>query len=100
LNFDTGLQYPLVSQAPQYRMTSLETCRTCRDHRDEPTSRSRRPGDDTRGMGPRRDLHRDTQNIIDIYGAAQDRDLGAINDDINAAIANSTASCPRAAQSP
>jgi multidrug efflux pump subunit AcrB len=40
----------------------------------------------TRGMGPAVVVHRDTQPIIDIFGAAQDRDLGAINNDINAAI--------------
>ena len=38
-------------------------------------------------MGPAVVVHRDTQNIIDIFGAAQDRDLGAIDNDINAAIA-------------
>src|SRR6202000_1885282 len=40
-------------------------------------------------------FHRDTQNIIDIYGAAQDRDLGAINDDINAAIAKFDKNLPK-----
>src|SRR6202000_2779534 len=40
-------------------------------------------------------FHRDTQNIIDIYGAAQDRDLGAINDDINAAIKKIEGNLPK-----
>ena len=40
-------------------------------------------------------VHRDTQNIIDIYGAAQDRDLGAINNDINAAIAKFDGKLPK-----
>jgi multidrug efflux pump subunit AcrB len=96
LNFDTGLQYPLVSQAPQYRMTSLE------DLQNLPVTTATNQqqilgglATITRGMGPAVIFHRDTQNIIDIYGAAQDRDLGAINDDINAAIAKFDGKLPK-----
>jgi multidrug efflux pump subunit AcrB len=49
----------------------------------------------TRGMGPAVVYHRDTQNVIDIYGAAQDRDLGAINEDITAAIAKFDGKLPK-----
>ena len=96
LNFDTGLQYPLVSQAPQYRMTSLE------DLQNLPVTTATNQqqilgglATITRGMGPAVIFHRDTQNIIDIYGAAQDRDLGAIDDDINAAIAKFDGKLPK-----
>ena len=88
LNFDTGLQYPLVSQAPQYRMTSLQ------DLENLPVTTTTQQqilgglATITRGMGPAVVVHRDAQPIIDIFGAAQDRDLGAINSDINTAIAN------------
>src|SRR5262249_58864475 len=83
LNPETGLQYPLVAQAPQYRMTSLQ------DLENLPvttTSQQQILGGlatITRGMGPAVVVHRDAQPIIDIFGAAQDRDLGAINSDIN-----------------
>jgi multidrug efflux pump subunit AcrB len=96
LNFDTGLQYPLVAQAPQYRMTSLQ------DLQNLPVTTA--AGQQqilgglatiTRGMGPAVLVHRDTQNIIDIFGAAQDRDLGAINADINAAIAKFDGKLPK-----
>jgi multidrug efflux pump subunit AcrB len=96
LNYDTGLQYPLVAQAPQYRMTSLQ------DLQNLPVTNS--TGQQqilgglatiTRGTGPAVVYHRDTQNVIDIYGAAQDRDLGAINDDINAAIAKYDGKLPK-----
>jgi multidrug efflux pump subunit AcrB len=96
LNYDTGLQYPLVAQAPQYRMTSLQ------DLQNLPVTNA--AGQQqilgglatiTRGMGPAVVYHRDTQNVIDIYGAAQDRDLGAINDDINAAIAKFDGKLPK-----
>jgi multidrug efflux pump subunit AcrB len=96
LNYDTGLQYPLVAQAPQYRMTSLQ------DLQNLPVTTA--AGQQqilgglatiTRGMGPAVVYHRDTQNVIDIYGAAQDRDLGAINNDINAAIAKFDGKLPK-----
>ncbi|HEX4378246.1 MAG TPA: efflux RND transporter permease subunit [Steroidobacteraceae bacterium] len=96
LNFDTGLQYPLVTQAPQYRMTSLQ------DLQNLPVTTANGQqqilgglATITRGMGPAVLVHRDTQNIIDIFGAAQDRDLGAINDDINAAIAKFDGKLPK-----
>jgi multidrug efflux pump subunit AcrB len=96
LNYDTGLQYPLVAQAPQYRMTSLQ------DLQNLPVTNT--TGQQqilgglatiVRGMGPAVVYHRDTQNVIDIYGAAQDRDLGAIDDDINAAIAKFDGKLPK-----
>jgi len=46
-------------------------------------------------MGPAVVVHRDTQNIIDIYGAAQYRDLGSINSDMNAIIAKYSGNLPR-----
>jgi multidrug efflux pump subunit AcrB len=95
LNPETGLQYPLVAQAPQYRMTSIQ------DLENLPvttTSQQQILGGlatITRGMGPAVVVHRDTQSIIDIFGAAQDRDLGAINNDINAAIKHFDGKLPR-----
>jgi multidrug efflux pump subunit AcrB len=95
LNFETGLQYPLVVQAPQYRMTSLQ------DLENLPVTTTNQQqilgglATISRGMGPAVVVHRDTQNIIDIYGAAQDRDLGAINNDMNAIIAKYTGTLPK-----
>ena len=40
--------------------------------------------------------HYDTQNLIDIYGDVQDRDLGAVADDINARIAALDGKLPKA----
>jgi multidrug efflux pump subunit AcrB len=95
LNPKTGLQYPLVAQAPQYRMTSLQ------DLQNLPVSTAGRQqilgglASITRGVGPAVVVHRDAQPIIDIYGAAQDRDLGAIEKDINAAIAKWNGKLPK-----
>ena len=95
LNPKTGLQYPLVAQAPQYRMTSLQ------DLQNLPVTTAGQQqilgglATITRGVGPAVVVHRDAQPIIDIYGAAQDRDLGAIEKDINAAIAKWDGKLPK-----
>jgi multidrug efflux pump subunit AcrB len=87
LNYESGLQYPLVTQAPQYRMTSLQ------DLQNLPVTTAGQPqilgglATITRGFGPAIVSHYDSQPIIDIFGAAQDRDLGAINNAIRAQIA-------------
>jgi multidrug efflux pump subunit AcrB len=97
LNPETGLQYPLVAQAPQYRMTSLQ------DLQNLPVTNSTGQqqilgglASITRGFGPAVVVHRDSQPIIDIYGAVQDRDLGAINKDINAVLARFDSRLPKA----
>jgi multidrug efflux pump subunit AcrB len=95
LNPNTGLQYPLVAQAPQYRMTSLQ------DLQNLPVATGSQQqilgalATITRGFGSGVVVHRDAQPIIDIYGAAQDRDLGAIEKDINAAIAKWDGKLPK-----
>jgi CzcA family heavy metal efflux pump len=86
LNPQTGLQYPLVTQAPQYRMSSLQ------DLQNLPVSS---PGSTqilgglatiSRGFGPGIVSHYDAQPVIDIFGAAQGRDLGAIAKDVKAQV--------------
>jgi multidrug efflux pump subunit AcrB len=87
LNYDSGLQYPLVTQAPQYRMTSLQ------DLQNLPVTTAGQPqilgglATIVRGFAPAIVTHYDNQPIIDIFGAAQDRDLGAVNADIQKQIA-------------
>src|SRR6266404_4383773 len=87
LNYESGLQYPLVTQAPQYRMTSLQ------DLQNLPVTTAGQPqilgglATIARGFGPAIVSHYDNQPIIDIFGAAQERDLGAINKDIQAQVA-------------
>ena len=62
LNSETGLQYPLVTQAPQYRMTSLQ------DLQNLPVTTAGQPqilgglATITRGFGPAVISHYDTQN--------------------------------------
>ncbi len=95
LNPETGLQYPLVAQAPQYRMTSLQ------DLQNLPVTTVGQQqilgglASITRGFGPAVVMHRDAQNIIDIYGAVQDRDLGSIDKNVKAEIAKIEGKLPK-----
>jgi multidrug efflux pump subunit AcrB len=96
LNPENGLQYPLVAQTPQYRMTSLD------DLRNVPVTSGTAPqilggvATITRGTTPAVVYHYDTQNLIDIYGDVQDRDLGAVADDINARLRALEPTLPKA----
>jgi multidrug efflux pump subunit AcrB len=95
LNPQNGISYPIVAQAPQYLMTSLQ------DLEDLPVDA---PGGTqilgglstvSRGFGPAVVSHYDAQPIIDIYGAVQGRDLGAVAQDIRARIADWQGKLPR-----
>ena len=95
LNPESGINYPLVSQAPQYRMTSLQ------DLSNVPVTTPAQQqllgglASISRGFGPAVVSHYDSQPIIDIYGAAQGRDLGALAKDIRAQIASREGKLPR-----
>jgi multidrug efflux pump subunit AcrB len=95
LNPQTGLQYPLVAQTPQYRMTSLQ------DLQNLPVTSAGGVqilgglASITRGFGPAIASHYDAQPVIDIFGAVQGRDLGAIAKEINAQVASWEGKLPR-----
>ncbi len=84
LNPETGVQYPIVAQAPQYRMASLD------DLQNLPISVAGQSqilgavASVARGAGPGVISHYDAQTVIDLYGAVQGRDLGAVADDVTA----------------
>ncbi len=95
LNPQNGISYPLVAQAPQYRMTSLQ------DLEDVPVNASGETqilgglATIRRGFGPAIVSHYDAQPIIDIYGAVQGRDLGSVAQAIRAKIAEWNGKLPR-----
>ncbi len=95
LNPENGISYPLVAQAPQYRMTSLQ------DLENVPLATSRETqilgglATITRGFGPAVVSHYDAQPIIDIFGAVQGRDLGSVAQDIRRQIAGWSGRLPR-----
>ncbi len=87
LNPQTGLQYPLVTQAPQYRMSSLQDLQNVPLAGEGVTTQILGGlATISRGFGPGVITHYDAQPVIDIYGAAQGRDLGAIAKDVKARI--------------
>jgi multidrug efflux pump subunit AcrB len=95
LNPQNGISYPLVAQAPQYRMTSLQDLRNVPIASTGGTQILGGVATITRGFGPAVVSHYDAQPIIDIYGAVQGRDLGAVAQDIRAHIAEWHGKLPR-----
>jgi multidrug efflux pump subunit AcrB len=96
LNPENGVQYPIVAQAPQYRMASLQ------DLQNTPINGGRASSQIlgglatiSRGVGPGVVTHYDAQPIIDIFGAVQDRDLGAVAKEIDKAIASLDGKLPK-----
>jgi multidrug efflux pump subunit AcrB len=84
MNWQNGVTYNLVTQAPQYSIQSLQ------DLQNVPisgatTARPQILGDVasiTRSSGMAVISHYNTRRVIDIYGSVQDRDLGAAGRDI------------------
>ena len=95
LNPETGLQYPLVTQTPQYLMTSLDDLQNLPITTANQTQLLGGLASITRGFGPAIVSHYDTQPVIDIFGAVQDRDLGSVSKDIDAQLASWEHKLPR-----
>ena len=84
LNPATGVSYSLVTQTPQYDIQSLQDLRIFRAAQPDGTagdpgrsgldSPEQRHGDDVD--------HYDIQPVLDIYGTAHGRDLGAVAGDV------------------
>jgi CzcA family heavy metal efflux pump len=95
LNPETSVQYPIVVQAPQYRMATLD------DLGNVPVSAGARSqilgglASIVRGFGPGVVSHYDSQPIIDIFGAVQGRDLGAVAADIREILAGEDGKLPK-----
>jgi len=84
LNWQNGVSYSLIAQAPQYSIQSLQ------DLQNIPisgavTGRPQILGDVAsiaRSNGIAVISHYNTRRVVDIYGSVQDRDLGAVGRDI------------------
>jgi len=84
LNWQNGVSYNLITQAPQYSVQSLQ------DLQNVPisgatTARPQILGDMasiSRTSGMAVVSHYNTRRVVDIYGSVQDRDLGAVGRDI------------------
>ncbi len=96
LNTKNGVSYPLVAQLPQYRIDTIS------DLANVPitSTKSETPqylgGLASFSVGPSAGVvsHFDAQPVIDIYGATQGRDLGAIASDIRRIISETKKDVP------
>ena len=97
LNTANGVSYPIVAQMPQYRIDSMS------DLANVPITSS---GAETLqylgglaritpGPSPGVVSHYNVQPVIDIYGAVQSRDLGAVSSDIEHILQQTRKNVPR-----
>jgi multidrug efflux pump subunit AcrB len=97
LNYKNGVNYNLVAQAPQYDIQSLSDLENIPI--TSPTAK--RPeiladvADITRSMEMQVITHYNIRRTLDIYGAVQNRDLGAVSRQINTIVAANEKSLPR-----
>jgi multidrug efflux pump subunit AcrB len=97
LNRKNGVDYSLVTQTPQYKIQSLQ------DIQNIPISSSNmtRPqiladvASISRSSEMEARSHYNIRRILDIYGSAQDRDLGAVGRDVTRIVNANTAQLPR-----
>ncbi len=104
LNWKNHVNYNIVAQTPQYKMTSMQ------DLSNIPINRTTAASTTNRATTPEilGDLasverghemavlnHYNIRRVIDIYGNVQDRDLGAVSRDIQKILNNSRKTLPR-----
>ena len=85
LNPENGVSYPLVAQMPQYRIDTMSDLANVPVTSAETKTPQYLGGlaQITPGPSPGVVSHYNVQPVIDIYGAIQQRDLGAVSGDIN-----------------
>jgi multidrug efflux pump subunit AcrB len=97
LNYQNGVNYNLVAETPQYQMQSLQDLKgipitapgmTKPEILDDVASVSR--ADEMAVIS-----HYNIRRVLDIYGAVQGRDLGAVGRDIQKIVAANEPSLPR-----
>ena len=100
LNTKNGVNYSLITQSPQYSVSSLSDLENL-SITGTGTAQPEILGDvasTTRGAGMAVVSHYNIQRTIDLFGAVQDRDLGGVASDVNRIIDESRKSLPRGAQ--
>ncbi|HEN4816622.1 TPA: efflux RND transporter permease subunit [Legionella pneumophila] len=101
LSPENNVSYPLVVQAPQYVMNSLQALRNIMIDGISPNIQSPAQhqilgalGTITRKWTSVVESHYNVMPVIDIFAATQDRDLGSITHDINQIIAEMNSEVP------
>jgi multidrug efflux pump subunit AcrB len=97
LNTENGVSYPIVAQMPQYRIDSMS------DLINVPLTSAETKTPQylgglariTPGPSPGVVSHYNVQPVIDIYGAVQGRDLGALSSDIDRIVQDTHKDVPK-----
>jgi CzcA family heavy metal efflux pump len=97
LNAENGVSYPIVAQMPQYRIDSVS------DLSNLPVTSAATQAPQylgglariTAGPSPGVVSHYNVQPVIDIYGATQERDLGAVASDVQRILRDTKHAVPR-----
>ncbi len=98
LNPNTGVSYAVATQTPQYKVASLQ------DLGNIPMTGAARGqtlqglATVTRDVGTQVSSHYNVSPVIDIYGAAQGRDLGSVSREIAPILAAAQKELPRGSQ--
>jgi multidrug efflux pump subunit AcrB len=97
LNTENGVSYPIVAQMPQYRIDTMS------DLANVPVTSAETKVPQylgglariTPGPSPGVVSHYNVQPVIDIYGSVQERDLGAVSEDIDRILEQTRKDLPR-----
>ncbi len=100
LNFKNGVDYNLVAQTPQYRMDTLQDIQNIpvNSSMTAPRATPEVLSDLTtikRGQEMAVVSHYNIRRVVDIYGAVQGRDLGAVAKDVEAIVHQHQKQLPR-----
>jgi multidrug efflux pump subunit AcrB len=91
-----GVSYSIVVQAPQYNIGSLQDLENLPVHGAGSSQILANLATISRGSEPGTVYHYGVLPVIDVYANVQDRDLGAISQEVNKIVANAQAEAPKA----
>jgi CzcA family heavy metal efflux pump len=94
----TGVQYPVIVQVPQYRLHSLDTLSTTplTSMRTNNNQLLRNVSEFKRSVAPLTVSHINAQPVMDVYANTEQRDLGGVAGDIQKIIRNASQHLPPA----
>jgi multidrug efflux pump subunit AcrB len=97
LNTENGVSYPIVAQMPQYRVDTMSDLLNIPVASGEPNKLQYLGGlaQITPGPSPGVVSHYNVQPVVDIFGAVQGRDLGALSSDIARILQETKKDVPR-----
>jgi multidrug efflux pump subunit AcrB len=97
LDWQNGVQYELISQTPQYRITSLQDVSNIPI--TSPAMISPQILSEVASLKRGQEMevvsHYNIRRVVDIYGSVQDRDLGAVGRDVTRVVHNNEKLLPR-----